>query len=87
MAFLAEIAGAVLDGATGELLEYRHLLKNPAYREVWGGAYGKEVGRLAQGLDGVVDGTDTIDFISKSDVPPDRWRDVTYARIVCNFRP
>ena len=63
MDFLAEIAGAVLDGATGKLLEYRHLLKNPAYREVWGGAYGKEVGRLAQGLDGVVDGTDTIDFI------------------------
>ena len=55
MAFLAEIAGAVLDGATGELLEYRHLLKNPAYREVWGVAYGKEVGRLAQGLDGFVE--------------------------------
>ena len=87
MAFLAEMAGAVLDGATGELLEYRHLLKNPAYREIWGGAFGKEVGRLAQGLDGIVEGTDTIDFIDKSDVPPDRWKDVTYARIVCNYRP
>ena len=57
MAFLAEMAGAVLDGATGELLEYRHLIKNPVYREVWGGAFGKEVGRLAQGLEGVVNGT------------------------------
>ena len=86
-AFLAEMAGAVLDAATGELLEYRHLLKNPAYREVWGAAFGKEVGRLAQGLDGVVDGTDTIDFINKTEIPPDRWKDVTYARIVCNYRP
>ena len=87
LAFLAEMAGAVLDSATGELLEYRHLLKNPAYREIWGGAFGKEVGRLAQGLDGVVEGTDTIDFIDKSEIPPDRWKDVTYARIVCNYRP
>ena len=87
MAFLAKMAGAVLDGATGELFEYRHLLKNPAYRKVWGGAFGKEVGRLAQGLDGVVKGTDTIDFITKSEVPTDHWKDVTYARIVCNYRP
>ena len=34
----------------------------------------------------VVDGTDTIDFIAKSEVPPDRWKDVTYASIVCNYR-
>ena len=52
-----------------------------------GGAFGKEVGRLAQGLDGVVEGTDTIDFITKSEVPTDRWKDVTYASIVCNYRP
>ena len=83
---LTEMAGAVLDSATGELLEYRHLIRNPAYSELWGGAFGKKVGRLAQGLPGVVEGTDTIDFISKDEIPPDRWRDVTYARIVCNYR-
>ena len=86
-AFLDELAAAVLDPTTGELLEYRHLLKSPAHKKLWGGAYGKEVGRLAQGLPGVVDGTDTIDFITKDEVPPDRWKDVTYARIVCNYRP
>ena len=42
---------------------------------------------MAQGLDGVVEGTDTIDFIDKSEIPPDRWKDITYARIVCNYRP
>ena len=87
MGLLVEMANAVLDSATGELLEYRHLIKNPAYREVWGGAFGKEVGRLAQGLPGIVEGTDTIDFIHKDEIPPDRWKDVTYARIVCNYRP
>ena len=87
LGLLIEMAGAVLDSQTGELLEYRHLVKNPIYREVWGTAMGKEVGRLAQGLPGVVEGTDTLEFISKDEIPPDRWKDVTYARIVCNYRP
>ena len=83
---LCEMAGAVLDATTGELLEYRHLIRRPQYQRVWGGAFGKEIGRLAQGLPGVVEGTDTIDFISKGEVPPDRLRDTTYARIVANYR-
>ena len=36
MKLLCENAGAVLDGTTGELLEYRHLRINPQYRQVWG---------------------------------------------------
>ena len=32
---LSELAGAVLDQDTGELLEYRHLLKNPRYKNDW----------------------------------------------------
>ena len=36
--------------ANGELLQYRHLIARPEYRRVWGNAFGKEVGRLAQGL-------------------------------------
>ena len=82
-----EMANAVLDSTTGDLLEYRHLLKNPKYSKTWSNAMGKEVGRLAQGLEGVVDGTDTMDFIAKHDIPQDRWHDVTYARIVCSYRP
>eukprot|EP00804_Cyclotella_cryptica_P027522 CCRYP_007476-RA/>CCRYP_007476-RA protein AED:0.26 eAED:0.26 QI:0/0/0/1/1/1/4/0/582 len=32
-------------------------------------------------------GTDTIAFIQRSHAPQDRWKDVTYGRIVANFRP
>ena len=42
---------------------------------------------MAQGLDGVVEGTDTIDFIAKSEIPPDHWNGVTYTIIVCNYWP
>ena len=86
-ALMNEWAAAVLDAKTGELLEYRHLLRSAAHKEIWGAAFGKEIGRLAQGLPGVVEGTDTVDFIDKDSVPADRWKDVTYARIVCNYRP
>ena len=48
---------------------------------------GKEVGRLAQGLKGRVEGTNTIFFIDKSEIPNDRLRDCTYVRICANYRP
>ena len=84
---LCEMANAVLDTDTGELMEYRHLMKKPKYKTTWGNAFGNEVGRLAQGMPGRVKGTDTIVFIPQSNIPQDRWKDVTYARICCNYRP
>ena len=42
---------------------------------------------MAQGIPGVVEGTDTIEFIGKGDVPAERFQDCTYVRIVCNERP
>ena len=87
MQFLCDLANAVLDGDTGEMLEYRHLITRPKYKEVWGDAYGKEVGRLAQGIPGKVEGTNTLFFIRKDEVPADRVKDVTRDRIVCNVRP
>jgi hypothetical protein len=61
---------AVLDMTTGELLEMRHLLVNPKYKELWGKSYTKELGRLAQGVPGVT-GTGTIIFIRRDEVPLD----------------
>ena len=78
---------AVLDEDTGELMEYRHLMKNPKYCQLYGKSYAKELGRLAQGMHGQVEGTITIFFIDKSDVPSARWRDATYGRIFVNYRP
>ena len=85
--FPKEALAAVLNEETGELMEYRHLVANPKYREIYKPAYGKELGRLAQGIPGIVQGTDTIVFIHKNEVPSDRWKDVTYGRICANFRP
>ena len=35
----------------------------------------------------MVTGTNTILFINKSEVPASRWRDITYGRVVVNYRP
>ncbi len=53
---------AVLDKIMGYLMEMRHLLVNPKYKELWGKSYTKELGRLTQGIPGVSKGTDTIVF-------------------------
>ena len=68
-------------------MEYRHLIGNPKYREIWGQAYGNELGRLAQGMEGRVKVTNTIFFISKEDLPAAIWKDVTYGRIVVKYCP
>ncbi|KAL7526224.1 hypothetical protein ACHAXR_001382 [Thalassiosira sp. AJA248-18] len=68
-------------------MEYRHLLADPKYRKTWSAAYGKELGGLAQRIPVVVEGTNTIVFIEKSQVPADRWKDVTYGRICANYCP
>ena len=73
--------------ANGELLEYRDLMKRPELQETWSKAMGKEIGRLAQGLGGKVEGTNTIFFIHRHEIPADRFRDCTYARICANYRP
>ena len=63
MKLLCKIAGPVLDGETGEMMEYCHLRIIPRYKEVWGKLIGKESGQLAQGMPGQLDGTNTIFFI------------------------
>ena len=86
MKLLCEIAGAVLDGETGEMVEYCHLRISPRYRDVWGKSFGNEIIRLAQGMPGRVDGTDTLFFIDEEKIPRDRRNDVTYGRVVCDVR-
>jgi hypothetical protein len=87
MQFLCEVAGAVMDEETGDMLEYRHLINRPKYRDTWPKAFGKEIGRLAQGQKGVVEGTNSIFFIPYDEVPGDRKKDITYAQICANYRP
>jgi hypothetical protein len=72
---------------TGKLLEMRHLLVNPKYKELWGKSYTTERGCLAQGIPGVSKGTDTIAFIARDKIPFSRLKDVTYGRVCINYRP
>ena len=85
--FLCDFAGAVMDAKSGELLSYRQLMKRPKYKEIWGTSAGNEIGRLAQGMPGRVEGTNTMFFIHKNEVPADRFQDCTYGKFCVMVRP
>ncbi len=78
--FLCDMAYAILDDETGDLLEYRHLIKHPKYRDIWSKSFSTEMRRL-------VTTTETIVFKRKDEIPQERRKDITYGRIVCTFRP
>ncbi len=61
------------------------LLANPTTEPTWAPGVENELGRLAQGFDNRVTGTNTIYFIHKHEVPSDRK--ISYANFVCNYRP
>ncbi len=81
-----ESANPVLDYDTRKLLEYRQLLRDPKHIEIWTKAGANEFGQLAQGVGGRIDGTNTIFFIHKHEIPQDRLKDVTYIKIVPSIR-
>ena len=62
-------------------------MQNPDTKEEWDYSFGNEIGRLAQGMSGRVNRTDTIKFIMLEQMPKDRRKDVTYARILYIKRP
>ena len=80
------LAGAIIDDVTGKAMEYRDLIQHDKYKDVWQRSYANELGRLAQGIRDIP-GTDTIFFIARSEIPKERWKDVTYGRIVVDYRP
>ncbi len=47
-------------------------------------ALAKEAGQLAQGTPELVEGTDTLNFFTKYEIPTEQEKDTTYAQIVCN---
>jgi hypothetical protein len=51
----------------------------------WTQILSNEFGRLAQGNDSGTTGTNTIDFLRRSDVPPDKK--ISYGNFICNYRP
>ena len=61
-------------------------MKNSKYRQLYCNSYAKEIGQISQGMTGLVEGTNTMCFIKKIDVPVGRWRDVTYGKVVVDYR-
>ena len=61
-------ANAVLNPVTGVLQEFCHLIKRPD-KEMWTKYLANEFGRLAQGVSKRIEGTNTIYFIPKEEVP------------------
>jgi hypothetical protein len=76
--FLCNLVYADLDNESGNLLEYRHLMKHPKYKDVWTKSFRTEIRRLATT-------PETIFFVKKDEIPDDKKGNETYARIVCVY--
>ena len=67
------------------LKEFCHLIKGPD-KEIWTKYLANEFCRLAQGVIKRIEGTNTMHFIPKEEVPF-KTNKVTYPKIVCDIRP
>ena len=81
------MANAIIHDDTGKELNYRQLSKHPKHQKIWDQSFAKELVRLAQVTGGRMEGTDTIFFIEKYQVHIEQLRDVSYGRIVVEYRP
>jgi hypothetical protein len=76
--------GAVIEDKIGNMLKYRHLVKNKSTRALWETSFANKIGKLFQGIRHLK-GTNTCFFIQKAQVLPDKRP--TYGCIRCNFCP
>jgi hypothetical protein len=53
----------VLDAETGNMFNYRQLMRHPTYKKSWQLSSANEFGRLANGVGGRIKGINTIKFI------------------------
>jgi len=80
-AFDYYFAGVIIDKETGKAMKYRGLIKSEKTQEIWTTSLANELGRLTKGIRDI-SGTETMEFIPKSEIPKDRLKDVTYAQII-----
>ncbi len=83
----SKTAQAIFDKESGQMLKYWKLITHPKYWGAWTHSSANEFGRLAQGVGSRIEGTNTIFFVQKKDIPADRRRDVTYGKFVCEYKP
>ena len=77
-------AYSVWDPKQQKMLEFKDLINNLKTRKTWTTSMANELGRLSQGIRNIK-GSNCIRFIHKNQVPI--GKNVTYARIVVDFRP
>jgi hypothetical protein len=78
------LANVVIHPVTGKEMEYMALMKDPRLQPLWKRGFGKECGRLFQGIRDIP-GTDTCFFIKLTNVHKDRK--ITDSKIVCDYKP
>ena len=83
----ANTANAIFDDESGQMLKYQKLLAHPKYKEVWSHSSANEFRWLVQGVGSRIQGTNTIFFVNKCDVPLKRRKDITYGKFVCEYKP
>ena len=81
-----ESASPILDQDTGKMLKYCQLLCDPKHKAIWSKVGANEFGWLAQVVGRRIDGTNTIFFIHKHEIPQDRLKDVTYIKFVLSIQ-
>jgi hypothetical protein len=72
---------------TGEWLTYCQLISGPKHKVTWFHSAANKFGRLANGVEGRIKGTNTIIFITKDQIPAARRKDVIYGSYKCNYKP
>jgi hypothetical protein len=77
-------ANAIIHPVTRKEMEYMALMKDPRLQPLWKRVFGKECGRLLQGIRDIPK-TDTCFFIKLTNIPKDRK--ITYGKIVCDYKP
>ena len=69
--YLTKTVNAIIDDDTVKEFNCRQLSKHPKHHNIWNKYFVNELGRLAQGAGGLLEGTYTIFFIAQDQVPKD----------------
>ena len=81
------MANAIIDYDTGKELNYRQLSMHTKYQNIWKQYFANELGILYHGEGVIVYVTYTMLSIAQYQVPRKRLKDISYGRIVVDYRP
>jgi hypothetical protein len=70
---------------SGAGMEYRQLIQDDAMSKIWLRSDANKFGRLAQGADNHIEGSNNINFITRNVMP--QCKTVTYGRVVVDMHP